>query len=158
MDPHDCLKIRLAVADDWQTIKDFNIRLAAETEAKSLTPAVIEAGVKTLLQNPNHGRYFVACQREQIVGQMMHTREWSDWRNGEIWWLQSVYVHPEHRRQGIFRSLYRHLEELAQNDPNVIGLRLYAESQNAGALEVYRSLGLQETGYIVLERFFRNLL
>ena len=146
--------IRLAVPEDWEVIADYNSRLAFETEGKRLDNSTISTGVQTLLSNPQHGRYFVACIEDRIVGQLMHTREWSDWRNGEIWWLQSVYVHTEHRRAGVFRALFRHLEKLAESTPNVIGLRLYAEEHNSKAFEAYRSLGLVHAGYVVMERFF----
>jgi len=150
--------IRLAQPQDAETIADFNTRLAAETENKQLDPATIRAGVSALLADPHHGRYFVACADGQIVGQMMHTREWSDWRNGEIWWLQSVYVHPDYRRGGVFRALYRHLAELAEQSSQVVGLRLYVEEHNAKAIEAYRSLGLELAGYAVMERMWGKLL
>ena len=158
MDSEPKIEIRLAMPDDWDVIADFNCRLAAETEGKTLVPSIIGAGVKGLLSNPHRGRYFVACFEGKVVGQLMHTHEWSDWRNGEIWWLQSVFVHSEHRRQGVFRSLYRHLETMASRDASVVGLRLYAEEGNSNALEVYRSLGLEKAGYLVLEKIFRNSL
>jgi GNAT superfamily N-acetyltransferase len=158
MDLQPALEIRMAVRDDWSVIADFNTRLATETEGKTLVPAVIESGVKTLLSNPHHGRYFVACLGNRIVGQLMHTYEWSDWRDGEIWWLQSVYVQPDHRRQGVFRALFQHLEKLARDNTNVVGIRLYAETRNLNALDTYRSLGLELAGYLVLENIFRNSL
>jgi GNAT superfamily N-acetyltransferase len=151
------ISIRPASPADCETIADFNTRLASETEGKTLDPATIKAGVAALLGNPAHGRYFVACLDSRIVGQMMHTREWSDWRNGEIWWLQSVYVDPRHRRQGIFRVLYQHLFELAQKTPHVAGLRLYVEQHNARAMDSYRSLGMTDAGYSVMERIFGSL-
>jgi GNAT superfamily N-acetyltransferase len=151
-------EIRPAVPEDWEVIADLNTRLAAETEGLELVPAVIGAGVRELLKNPHYGRYFVAVSAGRVIGQIMHTSEWSDWRNGEIWWLQSVYVHPDFRQQGVFRQLHAYLEELARCSPTVIGLRLYAEQSNSNALSVYHSLGLEQTGYIVLERFLRNSL
>ena len=154
MNTQTSLTVRLALPEDWEVIADFNTRLASETEGKSLVSSTIAAGVQTLLADPHHGRYFVACVGARIVGQMMHTREWSDWRNGEIWWLQSVYVAPDNRRFGVFRALYHHLEQLAEQTPNVIGLRLYVEHHNSKALEVYRSFGLKEAGYTVMERLF----
>jgi GNAT superfamily N-acetyltransferase len=144
--------VRLAGPDDWETVADFNIRLARETEGKQLVPDTVFAGVKALLADPRHGRYFVACLDRKIIGQMMHTREWSDWRNGEIWWLQSVYVHPDHRQAGVFRALFRHLEQLAEQSPDVVGLRLYVEENNTRAQAVYKSFGLSAAGYTVLER------
>ncbi|WP_029247275.1 GNAT family N-acetyltransferase [Schlesneria paludicola] len=148
--------IRAAEHADWKAIADFNSRLALETEGKRLAPETIEAGVRALLSEPRHGRYFVACSGDRIVGQMMHTREWSDWRNGEIWWLQSVYVSPDHRRHGIFRTLYRHLEQMAELDPGVVGIRLYVERENAKAIEAYKSLGLVDAHYAVMETIFRR--
>jgi ribosomal protein S18 acetylase RimI-like enzyme len=150
------LEIRDARPDDWPEIAEFNTRLAAETEGKTLRPEIIEAGVRTLLGDPRHGRYFVACQDGEVVGQMMFTREWSDWRNGEIWWLQSVYVRPEFRHRGVFRALYDHLERLARESSNVVGLRLYVESHNERAQAAYQKLGLKTAGYAVMERIFRN--
>ena len=150
------LEIRLARFDDWPTIADFNTRLADETEGKRLEPDTIAQGVRTLLSHPPHGRYFVASIRGRVVGQIMHTREWSDWRNGEIWWLQSVYVLGEFRQRGIFRALFTHLQSLAQASPDVIGLRLYVEENNTRAQEAYLTLGLQRAGYTVMEHIFRN--
>lgn len=150
------LQIRSAQFDDWPTIADFNMQLAYETEGKRLQPDTIAQGVRTLLSQPQHGHYYVACIQGRIVGQIMHTREWSDWRNGEIWWLQSVYVLSEFRQQGVFRALFAHLQGLAQNSPDVIGLRLYVERHNNRAQEAYLTLGLRQAGYVVMEHIFRN--
>ena len=149
-------EIRPAGPEDAAVIADFNSCLAAETEGKSLQPDIIADGVRTLLADPRHGRYFVALNAGTIVGQIMHTREWSDWRNGEIWWLQSVYVLPEYRNRGVFRSLYGHLEQLARESPDVIGLRLYVETHNARAQEAYLRLGFRDASYTVMEQIFRN--
>ncbi len=149
-------EIRPARFDDWPVIADFNTRLAAETEGKRLDPDTIAEGVRTLLSQPQHGRYFLAATDGRIVGQIMHTREWSDWRNGEIWWLQSVYVLSEFRQRGVFRALFAHLQDLAQASPEVIGLRLYVEEHNTRAQEAYLTLGLKRAGYTVMEHIFRN--
>lgn len=149
-------EIRPAQFDDWSVIAEFNTRLAAETEGKRLEPGTIAEGVRALLSQPQHGRYFLACIDGRVVGQMMHTREWSDWRNGEIWWLQSVYVLSEFRQQGVFRALFSHLQGLAQASPEVIGLRLYVEEHNTRAQEAYLTLGLRRAGYTVMEHIFRN--
>jgi ribosomal protein S18 acetylase RimI-like enzyme len=149
------ITIRNATHDDAETIAVFNCQLAAETEDKPLDLATVRLGVSALLRDARRGRYFVASTSDgQIVGQLMHTFEWSDWRNGEIWWLQSVYVHAEFRRQGVFRKLHQHLEQLAESTPGVVGLRLYVENENAHAQETYRSLGLKEPGYRVMQRMF----
>ncbi len=149
-------EIRAAKMEDWPVIAEFNSRLAAETEGKSLQPEIIEAGVRALLADSRHGRYFVASDAGTAIGQIMHTSEWSDWRNGEIWWLQSIYVLPEYRQRGVFRALYQHLEQLARNSPEVIGLRLYVETHNARAQQAYQQLGFRDASYTVMERIFRN--
>ena len=150
------LKIRPAEFADWPIIAEFNTCLADETEHKQLNPDTITIGVQTLLSRPQLGRYFVACLEDRVIGQIMHTREWSDWRNGEIWWLQSVYVLGEFRQQGVFRALFAHLERLARSSPTVIGLRLYVEEHNTLAQEAYVKLGLKKAGYTVMEHIFRN--
>ena len=86
----------------------------------------------------------------------MHTWEWSDWRNGNVWWLQSVYVDPDYRNRGVFRLLYEHLRGLAATDPGVVGLRLYVERENERALDVYRRLGMDDAGYLVMEEMFSH--
>jgi ribosomal protein S18 acetylase RimI-like enzyme len=145
------LQVRTASPDDWETIVAFNCRLAEETENLCLDPAVIGPGVRSALSDPRKARYFVACFGPEVVGQLMLTTEWSDWRNGDIWWLQSVYVDPPFRRQGVFRELYRHACREADTDPNVVGLRLYVEIHNNRAQDVYRRLGMQEAGYLVMQ-------
>ena len=150
------IKIRDAKRADGHTIADFNSRLAAETEARVLDPNRIGPGVNAVLGDPAKGRYWVAEEGQQVIGQIMVTYEWSDWRNGMIWWIQSVYVDPEHRRSGVFSALYRHVELLAKSAPDVCGLRLYVESGNTRAQATYKSLGMAETGYRVLEAMFTN--
>ena len=154
MTPTREVVVRPARAADRDVLVEFNCRLAAETEHKQLDPATVGAGVQALLDDSMKGRYFVACEGETIVGQLMHTREWSDWRNGDIWWLQSVYVVPTCRGRGVFRRLMSHVVGLAEADPHVVGVRLYVEQGNAPAREVYRKLGLHEAGYLVMERMF----
>jgi ribosomal protein S18 acetylase RimI-like enzyme len=155
------IAIRRAGADDAQVLVDFNRAMALETEGKELLPEVIGAGVRALLANPAAGFYVVAEMDGRVVGALMLTKEWSDWRNGAFWWIQSVYVRPEYRRRGVYRSLYQHLQQLATADPAVCGFRLYVERENAAAQAVYRRLGMAETHYLVYEelkpgvRFYR---
>ncbi|MBI3865818.1 MAG: GNAT family N-acetyltransferase [Planctomycetia bacterium] len=149
-------QIRLAGPDDWQSIVDFNFRLAVESEGKELNRSDVEPGVKAVLADARKGRYFVAEEKGRLVGQLMHTYEWSDWRNGEIWWLQSVYVVPEFRRQGVFRALFQRLKSEAEADPGVVGLRLYVEENNTRAHDTYRDLGLAPGGYFVMQRMHRR--
>ncbi len=146
------LLIRQAEPDDEDVVADFNCRLAWESESKRLDAPTVLLGVREILNNSRHGRYFVARFDDRIVGQLMHTFEWSDWRNGVIWWLQSVYVHPDYRRLGVFRALMSHLQTEATDSPDVVGLRLYVEEHNTAAQETYERLGLKTAGYIVMER------
>ena len=127
------MRIRVATPDDSATLVEFNAAMARETESKQLLPEVIGAGVRSLLASPASGFYVVAEEDGRLVGSLMITKEWSDWRNGDFWWIQSVYVRPEARRRGVFRSLYRHVQALAAGDPGVCGFRLYVERENAAA-------------------------
>ena len=145
------LTIRQADLSDAAVIADFNLRLAAETEALHLDPECVNQGVAAILSDPAKGLYFVAQINGEVVGQVMITYEWSDWRNGNLWWLQSVYVRKDYRRQGIFRALFKHLQDLAQKSGEVCGLRLYMHSENARARNSYQQLGMKRTQYEVFE-------
>ena len=112
--------VRAATPADVEIIVAFNRSMAQETEAKNLAVDLVRPGVRTVVENPTLGRYFVACRAGAVVGQLMITTEWSDWRNGQIWWIQSVYVRPDHRRRGVFRSLYRHVEAVARDRKSVV--------------------------------------
>jgi ribosomal protein S18 acetylase RimI-like enzyme len=146
------LVIRDARPHDLDVIIDYNARLALETENKELDPDVLRRGVSIALGDPDRLRYWVAeDETGQVVGQAAITREWSDWRSGWIWWFQSVYVHPDFRGQGAFRTLYAQVRAIARASPEVIGLRLYVEVHNERAQGVYRSLGMKPGGYDVYE-------
>jgi ribosomal protein S18 acetylase RimI-like enzyme len=146
--------VRRATAADAPTIIEFNCRMAAETEGKTLDQALIGPGVQAALADPHKGLYFVADDAHgQIAGQMMITYEWSDWRNGWIWWIQSVYVRDDCRRQGVFRSLYQNVYRMARETPGVIGLRLYVDEENTQAQETYYRLGMVRSNYLVLEKY-----
>jgi ribosomal protein S18 acetylase RimI-like enzyme len=146
------LSLRRAGPADAAAVAEFNRLLAFETEGKTLDPAVLARGVEAGLADPNKGLYFVAEDGGAVVGQVMVTYEWSDWRNGWIWWIQSVYVRSEYRGRGIFGALYEHVRQRALADPTVVALRLYVEQENHRAQEVYRRLGMERTSYLVLER------
>jgi ribosomal protein S18 acetylase RimI-like enzyme len=146
--------LREARRSDADVIAKHNSAMAEETEAKLLDPAIAGPGVKALFGDSSLGRYWVAEANGQVIGQLMVTYEWSDWRNGTIWWIQSVYVRPESRRQGVFSALYRHVELLAAAEPDVIGLRLYVESNNLRAQQTYEALGMVKPGYLVMETLF----
>lgn len=129
----------------------FNRALAFETERRDLPLATVQRGVRAVLRSRQHGFYLVATLGREVVGQLMVTFEWSDWRNGCFWWLQSVYVAPAHRRCGVFRALFAELQRRARKRPDVCGLRLYVEHRNRRAAATYRQLGLKKTGYEVME-------
>lgn len=150
------IEIRQAVSTDVETITQFNIALCRETEGRELDPTTVTAGVTRFVSEPNRGKYFVAVIDGKVVGQTAYTFEWSDWRNGEIWWIQSVYVHPDFRSQGVFRTLFNHIKELGEADVDCCGIRLYMEQDNDTARESYRRLGFGETGYVVFERLFSS--
>jgi ribosomal protein S18 acetylase RimI-like enzyme len=147
------LSIRRAGPADVDLVVDFNRRLAEESEGKTLDPALLAAGVAQALADPQKGLYFLASDGGRVVGQMMITTEWSDWRNGWFWWIQSVYVIAEARRHGVFRSLFEHVSKAARQDPSVIGLRLYVDRENQVAQKTYQSMGMTETEYFVLEKY-----
>ena len=145
------LKIRRAAARDAAALIAFNSAMALETERKVLMPRVIGAGVRGLLRRPAAGFYAVAELGRQVIGALLITKEWSDWRNGDFWWIQSVYVRPEFRRRGIYTHLYRYVRRLAARDRAVCGFRLYVERHNRRAQGAYRALGMRRTHYLVYE-------
>ena len=148
--------IREATADDCDTIASNNSQMSQETEGRPLHRDTIRAGVAALLADQSKGRYWVAVDGNTIAGQIMVTWEWSDWRNGMLWWIQSVYVTQNFRRQGVFTALYRHVQKLARESGESAGLRLYVAQDNARALATYRSLGMSETGYRIMQELFRR--
>ena len=141
------IAIRPAGPADAAVIADFNARLAEESEGKRLDPEVLLAGVRAVLADRHKGFYTLAERDGAVIGQVLVTFEWSDWRNGWYWWIQSVYVRADSRRSGVFRALFAHLHAAALADPGVIGLRLYVERANERARRTYRALGLVEEGY-----------
>jgi GNAT superfamily N-acetyltransferase len=146
--------IRQSKLADRDVIAAFNVALALETENLRLDPAVVRPGVEAVLRDPARGIYFVAENQGAVIGQVLITYEWSDWRNGSFWWLQSVYVQKEFRARGVFKALFGHVVAQAAPQKNVCGLRLYMEEENHRAREVYHRLGLNETRYQVFERIF----
>jgi GNAT superfamily N-acetyltransferase len=152
----DDLLIRLAEDRDLETLAKFNIALAWETERKKLEKPVITKGLQTLLNNPIRGFYTVAEVAGRVVGCIMVTYEWSDWRNALFWWIQSVYVDPEFRRRGIFRKIYEFLKDKAASEKNVCGFRLYVEHTNHTGQSTYAGVGMEEVSYKFFEESFEN--
>lgn len=149
-------QVRAATHADLPRLVAWACAMAAETEGKALDAATVEAGIAAGLADPERARYFIASRHLALAGRetidaaaatLMLTREWSDWRNGWWWWIQSVYVDPAHRRGGAYRALHEHVAALARAAPDVVGLRLYVERDNANAQATYAALGMQQTGY-----------
>ncbi|MBU0713619.1 GNAT family N-acetyltransferase [bacterium] len=145
------ITIRKALITDAPIIAGFNSAMALETEGKSLKEEKIKAGVENLFRHPEYGFYIVAEAENRVIGCLLITYEWSDWRNGLVWWIQSVYIHPDFRRQGIYRKMYAFIKNLASSKTNVCGFRLYVEKENRVAQNTYKNLGMVETVYNMYE-------
>lgn len=147
-------EIRRAIDADIEAIVEFNMAMALETETKTLDRTTLRAGVNAVLCDPAHGFYLVTERSAEVVACTLVTYEWSDWRNGQFWWIQSVYVRPDHRGMGVFSAIYRYVEALAKRTPGVIGIRLYVVDHNQRARGLYRHLGMAETDYRLMEAQF----
>ncbi len=148
------VNIRPARMDDAETIAEFNMAMALETENTVLDTARIYPGVRHLIGNSAHGQYWVAEIDNQLAGCLAVTYEWSDWRNGQFWWIQSVYVRHEFRRQGVYRGLYQQVRNECRSRADVVGLRLYVEKDNVNAQSTYTGLGMSATDYLLFEEEF----
>ncbi len=146
--------VRRATLDDLTTLVDFNQGCARDSEGKSLDPATLTRGVRRGLEQGDECVYLLATNDSGPLGQIMMTREWSDWRDGWIAWIQSVYVRPEHRGRGVFRSLLDAAVQRLRSMPDVIGVRLYVEAENSRAQEVYLHSGFSDARYQVFELMF----
>ena len=151
MNETNSINIRQASIQDAEKIADFNIQMAFETENIKLKPEVILAGAQRLINDDSLGFYLVAESNDKIAGSLMVTTEWSDWRNGQFWWIQSVYILPQFRRMGIYRGLYEKVKELASTNDNICGFRLYVENENAAAQSTYNNVGMVQTHYKLYE-------
>ena len=144
------LTIRKATPVDAAVIIDFQQKMAWETEQMILAPETIRKGVNAVFSDCSHGQYWVAEEEGSVVASLLITYEWSDWRNSDVWWFQSVYVLPASRRTGIFRSMYRHIKNEADKE-GIAGLRLYVETNNSGAQQTYEALGMKSLHYKMYE-------
>ncbi len=153
---HGNVTIRPARRDDAPALYDNNRATALETEGRILDPIVACKGVIELFDNPSRGFYVVAELEGRVIGQCMITYEWSDWRCGNFWWVQSVYVLAEYRKMGIFTQIFREIYRLAREQSQVAGLRLYVDRDNTTAMKAYGSLGMHEARYVLFEREFRD--
>ena len=145
------MKIRIAQPADIDSLVDFNQKMALETEGKHLDNGVLRSGVETVFGDESKGFYVVADDAGSIVGGLMVTFEWSDWRNKWFWWIQSVYIVPEARGKGIYRQMYDFVKGKAKENGNVCGFRLYVEKDNLSAQGVYESVGMNSSAYLMYE-------
>jgi GNAT superfamily N-acetyltransferase len=148
------VSLRQATLSDAPTIVRFNILLASETEQITLDQDRLRKGVEALLRDSTKGFYIVAESNNVVVGQLMITYEWSDWRNGVFWWIQSVYVEKDARGAGVFKTLFEHIHALAKSSPGVCGLRLYVEKTNTHAKQTYDRLAMHSSHYELYEMDF----
>lgn len=144
------ITVRPATRNDAETIRDFQVAMAMETEQIVLNTGKVTPGVNRVFDEPSKGRYFVAEADGKVVASLLITYEWSDWRNADVWWFQSVYVIPAYRRKGVFRLMYRHIKETALNE-GIAGLRLYVETSNTRAHRTYEAMGMDSTHYKMYE-------
>jgi GNAT superfamily N-acetyltransferase len=150
------LVIEEARIGDLNTLVEFQLKMAMETEELKLDREILIKGVKAVYEDPAKARYFVARIDERVVGMLMITLEWSDWRNGWVWWIQSVYVEQEFRKDGIFRSLYTYIRNVVENSDSIRGLRLYVDKRNIKAQKVYNALGMTGEHYTTYEWMKNN--
>ena len=133
------------------TLVAYQVAMARESEDTGLDIDTLTGGVQAAIDDPEKAIYLVAEIDSMTVGSLMITWEWSDWRNGRFWWIQSVYVEPPHRRKGVYRALHERVRKLAEDDPDACGTRLYVERDNTGAIRTYESMGMFETAYRLFE-------
>lgn len=145
------VRYRDAMPSDAAAIIEFQLAMARETEELELDREILTRGVHAVFANPSLGRYFMAENGGVVAGSLMITYEWSDWRNGMVWWIQSVFVAPAHRRRGIYAGLYAHVRAMVDADPSIRGIRLYVDDRNRSAQEVYTRLGMNGEHYKVFE-------
>jgi ribosomal protein S18 acetylase RimI-like enzyme len=154
----DSMNVRLAKPEDAAMIESFSAAMALETEGRRLDLNRLHEGTIALLESPDRGFFMVAeldqANDRRLLGQLMITYEWSDWRNGVFWWIQSVYVEPAMREGGVYRTMHDYVLQEAQRRPDVCGIRLYVEKDNVAAQAAYRRLGMRMTGYHVFEQDF----
>ncbi len=146
--------IRNATVGDAELLADFNVEMALETEHRALDKSVVWEGALNVINNPQNGFYLILEAHQTDVGALLVTFEWSDWRNGQFWWIQSVYIDPAWRGRGYFRALYEEVERRARSADGVCGLRLYVERDNLRAQGVYAKLGMEQTPYLIYETEF----
>lgn len=150
------MKITQPGIEDINSLVNFNIKMAKETENKILNKKIVTKGVSEVLTDTTLGYYVIAKNKNTILGSLMITYEWSDWRNGMFWWIQSVYVEKEYRQQGVYKKMYSYIKDKALKDNSCTGIRLYVEQENKIAQSVYKKLEMKETHYKLFEIDFQD--
>lgn len=145
------VQIRIASEENREIIADFQVKMADETEGLVLEKETLNEGVMHVLRDPEKGKYFIAEEADKVVASLLVTFEWSDWRNKWVLWIQSVYVLPEYRKQGVFKNMYAHIKKWATDDNEVAGIRLYVDKTNRRAIDVYSKLGMNGEHYRLFE-------
>jgi GNAT superfamily N-acetyltransferase len=145
------MHVRKAINKDIKSIVDFQLKMAAETEGIKLDEAIVMKGVTAVVNDNTKGQYYVTEINNRVVASLLTTFEWSDWRNGTILWIQSVYVLPEYRRKGVYRNMYSHIKQLVLENEKLNGIRLYADKSNFPAHKTYQELGMSPDHYITFE-------
>ena len=143
--------VREAKIADKKTIAAFQVAMALETENIQLDLTTVLKGADAVFEDRAKGIYYIAEDKGEIIGSLMITFEWSDWRNGVVWWIQSVYIKPDSRRKGMFSKMYKHIQDIVTNDGHIKGLRLYVDNTNKRAQKVYAKLGMDGTHYSTFE-------
>lgn len=143
--------IRPGLLFDIDTIADFQVKMAWETESMKLDPPTVEKGVTAVFDDPSKGKYWLAEVKGEVVGCLLTVPEWSDWRNGTVLWIHSVYVRPDFRKHGVYKKLYAHLKTMVQESKDLRGLRLYVDKTNLPAQKVYEALGMSGEHYHLFE-------
>jgi ribosomal protein S18 acetylase RimI-like enzyme len=143
--------VRDALKSDLEEILDFQINMAKETESIDLERDVLKIGVSSVLEDSAKAKYFIADNEGEAAGMLMITTEWSDWRNGWVWWIQSVYVKPGYRKMGVYKMLYNHIKKIVGSSDELRGIRLYVDKRNVRAQQVYESLGMTGDHYTTYE-------
>ena len=145
------MTVREATGQDEKFIVDFQLAMAKETENIELNRFTVEKGVSAVINDFSKGKYYITEIQGKVVGSLLTTFEWSDWRNGTILWIQSVYVLPEFRRKGVYRNMYSHVKDQVEKNENLKGIRLYADKTNFSAHKIYKKLGMTPDHYVTFE-------
>lgn len=145
------IRIQKAEQNHIETITGFQLQMAMETENLKLDEDILRSGVTAVFRNQELGSYYIACNNDEIIASLLVTCEWSDWRNGQVLWIQSVFVKPEYRGQGIYRKMYEHLRQIVMNNDNLKGLRLYVDATNINAMKTYEKTGMNGEHYRLYE-------